>query len=236
MEQLFTARTSLLIGEAGMEILQNARVAVIGLGGVGGACAEALGRAGIGTLILMDHDTVDPTNLNRQCFATINTVGMPKTQAAEQRLLACGAAANLVLLPYYYDEASKDRLFSQQPDIIIDAIDTVTSKLHLAKEAQERGLPVLCCLGTGNRLDPTAFRLGRIEDTSGCGCPLARVMRRECKKRGIEGLTVVYSIEQPRTVIAEVANGRHSPASISFCPPAAGYAAASWAVRRLLNE
>lgn len=231
----YQLRTSVLLGVEAMGRLAGASVAVVGLGGVGGACAEALARCGIGRLILLDSDSVDPTNLNRQLFATVDTVGKPKTVAAEERLHAIVPSLRLVLLSEFYNEENKEELFSHSPDIIVDAIDTVSSKLSLAAECQRREIPIICSLGTGNRLDPTAFRLGTIEDTAGCGCPLARVMRRECRTRGITRLPVLYSTELPRTVALAGDNGRHPPASISFCPPAAGYAIASWVVKRLLS-
>lgn len=230
----FKTRTALLLGQPAMDILQNAKVAVIGLGGVGAACAEALVRAGVGTLIAVDHDTVDVTNLNRQLFATAKTIGMDKTQAAAERLLSINPQLQLIPLSVFYNAETKEQLFSLQPDIIVDAIDTVSSKLDLALECQERSIPLIASLGTGNRLDPTLFRLGYIEETGGCGCPLARVMRRECKKRGIQHLPVLFSTETPKPVLAGAENGRHSPASISFCPPVAGYAIASWVIKQLI--
>lgn len=222
-----------LIGEPAAERLCRARVAVVGLGGVGSACAEALVRCGIGTLIAVDHDTVDITNLNRQLFATTLTTGLPKTQAAAERLLAIRPHLELIPLPLFYQPESREALFSLSPDVVVDAIDTLSAKLDLAEQCQARGIPLISCLGTGNRLDPTKFQLGRIEDTAGCGCPLARVMRRECRKRGIEKLPVLYSTEMPQSVLASSEHGRHAPASISFCPPVAGYIMAGWVVRRI---
>lgn len=233
MAKDWMARTRLLLGDEAMERLGDSAVAVIGLGGVGGACAEALTRAGVGTLILMDHDDVDITNLNRQLFATQDTVGLPKTEAACRRLRAINPEINLVPLPKFYGPETREELLSLSPAVIVDAIDTVTAKLDLAVSCRERGIPLIECLGTGNRLDPTQFRIGRIEDTAGCGCGLARVMRRELKRRGVEGQVVLYSMEIPREVVADTENGRHPPASISVCPPAAGYAIASWVIRQL---
>lgn len=230
-------RTALLIGQDAVEKLNSARVAVVGLGGVGGACAEALCRAGVGSLLLLDHDTVDITNCNRQLFATAQTVGRSKCAAAAERLLSINPQLTLTSLPLFYGEQTREELFSFQPDFVIDAIDTVTAKLDLAQNCRQRGVPLIICLGTGNRLDPTAFRTGTIEDTAGCGCALARVMRRELKRRGITGQPVVYSVEPPRKRVAQDSpQGRHSPASISFCPPAAGYALASYAVTYLIQE
>lgn len=233
-------RTRLLLGDAAMERLSNASVAVVGLGGVGGACAEALARCGIGRLILMDNDTVDVTNQNRQLFATSATVGLSKTEAARRRLAEVCPDLRLKLLEGFYSADTADTLFLHNPNAVADAIDTVTSKLHLAAECRKRNIFSISCLGTGNRLDPSSFRLGTIEDTSGIGCGLARVMRRECRKRGLDKLPVVYSLEPPAVLSSEAVNalgsenGRHPPASISFCPPVAGYLLASWIIKQLI--
>ena len=232
----YQLRTSLLLGKDAMERLAESTVAVVGLGGVGGACAEALARCGVGKLVLLDSDRVDSTNLNRQLFATSETVGMLKTEAARTRLHSIIPSLNLILLSEFYQEENKELLFSCTPDVVDDAIDTVTAKLSLASECRKREIPIISCLGTGNRLDPTAFRLGTIEDTAGSGCPLARVIRRECRSRGMKGLPVLYSTEIPRPIALTEDKGRHPPASISFCPPAAGYAIASWVIKRLLSN
>ena len=234
-------RTRALLGGTAMERLASARVAVVGLGGVGGACAEALARSGIGELILMDHDTVDLSNCNRQLFATSATVGLPKTEAACRRIREIIPDIRLFPVPAFYSADTPGLLFDLAPTLVIDAVDTVTSKLALAAACREYGIPSICCLGTGNRLDPSAFRLGRIEDTAGLRCGLARVMRRECRRRGLSGLPVVYSLEPPCAPYEDSVpalapeHGRHPPASIAFCPPAAGYLLAAWAVGQLLG-
>jgi len=230
----FRTRTQALLGQEAMEKLDRARVAVVGLGGVGGACAEALARAGVGNLLLMDHDQINATNINRQLFATVDTVGMLKTEAALARLLRINPQGRFTPLPVFYEAASREKLFSYGPEWVVDAVDTVTAKLDLAAACRERGVPLIQCLGTGNRLDPSAFRLGVIEDTAGCGCGLARVMRRELRRRGLAGQPVLYSVEPPVSAVLPGENGRHPPASISFCPPAAGYLLASWVVRQIL--
>ncbi len=229
------ARTELLIGEDKFLLLQNARVAVIGLGGVGGACAEALCRSGIGTLILMDHDTVDITNINRQLIATHDTVGKEKTVVLKERLLSINPKCHITTLSEFYNDETKDLLFQHNPEFIVDAIDTVSSKLNLSVECKNRGIRLISSMGTGNRLDPTSFKIGTIEDTAGCGCGLARVMRRELKRREIYKQPVLYSTEMPREVISDASNGRHSPASISFCPPVAGYILASYVVNSIIE-
>ncbi len=230
-------RTELLIGSEATEKLKNARVAVIGLGGVGGAAAEALCRAGIGSLLLFDHDTISESNLNRQLLATRDTIGIAKTAAARERLLSINPSCEIVPEGSFYSAENRAPLIAYRPDFVVDAIDTVSAKLDLAILCKEEAIPSIICLGTGNRLDPSAFRVGDITDTAGCGCGLARVMRRELKQRGVIKQAVVYSVEQPRTVVCpDSENGRHAPASISFCPPAAGCLLASYVVRKLIEQ
>ena len=232
----FLTRTALLLGDGAMERLAGARVAVIGLGGVGCAAAEALCRCGVGNLLLVDHDIVDITNLNRQIFYTTEHVGQKKAPAAAKRLLSIHPGANIVPLEQFCLPDTMDEVFAFRPDAIIDAIDTVTAKLFLATACQERGTLLAASMGTGNRLDPSRLRLGDISETGGHGCPLARVMRRELKKRGVGRLRVVYSTEEPMRVVASSQNGRHSPGSCAFVPPVAGYLLASDLVRTLLGD
>lgn len=230
-------RTALLLGEATMEKLKNSTVAIVGLGGVGGSAAEAICRMGVGTLILVDSDTVDDTNRNRQLFATADTVGMDKIDAAAQRLRAIDPHVNLILKKEFYLPENSDFLFDLQPDLILDAIDTVTAKLHLAKCCKEKNIPLVCCLGTGNRVDPSQLRWGDVSQTAGCGCPLAKVMRRELKKREVTRQMVIYSVEEPhKAIVGESEHGRHSPASCAFVPPAAGCLLASVGIRLLLEK
>ena len=234
MSEKWQARQTLLLGEEKMTTLAQKCVAVIGLGGVGGACAEGLCRAGIGKLILMDHDEVDETNINRQMIATCETIGMPKTEACAKRLLSINPRLEVVKLQMFYGADTADALFAQQPDYIVDCIDTVTAKLDLAARCQQAGIPLLMSLGTGNRLDPTAFRIGFFGVSAWCGAGdgLARVMRRETRKRGLTAFDVLYSTEPPvKAVVA--GNGRYAPGSIAFCPPVAGLIEAGFVVRRL---
>ena len=237
MSEKWQARQTLLLGEEKMAALAQKCVAVIGLGGVGGACAEGLCRAGIGKLILMDHDEVDETNINRQMIATCETIGMPKTEACAKRLLSINPRLEVVKLQMFYGADTADALFAQQPDYIVDCIDTVTAKLDLAARCQQAGIPLLMSLGTGNRLDPSLLRVGNLPDTAGTGCPLSRIMRKELRRRGITDLTVVYSLEVPvePAGVPAADNGRHPPASMAFVPPAAGFLMASYAVRDLLG-
>lgn len=230
-----TERTELFLGKEKTEKLNSSRIAVIGLGGVGGAAAEALLRAGIGHLLFIDGDCVDESNINRQLLATYETVGLDKTKAAEMRFSAIAPDCDITYMKEFYLPENSTFLYEWKPDYIIDAIDTVTAKLHIAEECKKREIPLLICLGTGNRLDPEKLHIGDISETAGCGCPLARVMRRELKKRGIEKQTVLFSTEEPRRAAIESEGGRHSPGSISFVPPAAGYLLAGKCVRDLIK-
>lgn len=229
-------RTKMILGKQNMEKISNSRVAVLGLGGVGGAVAEALVRVGIGHLLLIDGDSVDETNINRQLIASLDTVGMDKTDAAKIRFDKINPNAEICYKKEFYLPENSDFLYEWKPDYIIDAIDTVTAKLDLAKKCNEKGIPLIMCLGTGNRLDPSKFHIGDIKDTAGCGCPLAKVMRHELKKMGIYSQKVLYSTEDPIKVSISGENGKNSPGSISFVPPVAGYIIASECVRNLISE
>ena len=218
-------RTAMLLGEDGVARLQNARVAVFGLGGVGGYVVEALARAGIGQLDLIDKDTVSVSNLNRQILATRSTVGMPKTQAAQLRVAEINPDCLVRTWPLFYLPDTAGQFDLKQYSYIVDAMDTVTAKLTLAQQAAEAGTPIISCMGTGNKLDPTAFRVADISKTS--ICPLARVMRKELGKRGIRHLKVVYSQEEAMTPTgweeeAAAEGKRQIPGSVSFVPGAAG--------------
>lgn len=232
---MWLERTELVLGETCLRRLANARVAVIGLGGVGGAAAEALVRAGVGHMLFIDGDTVDDTNRNRQLLATTETVGMDKISAAEGRYRAINPDGDFTFKKEFYLPENSAWLYDWQPDYIIDAIDTVTAKLDIAKQCKTRKIRLIACLGTGNRLDPERLRLGDITETAGCGCPLAKVMRRELRRRGIEHLPVLFSTEEPAKAIAESAAGRHPPGSISFVPPVAGYIIAGKCIRDIIE-
>lgn len=232
---MWLERTKLVLGETRLRRLANARVAVIGLGGVGGAAAEALVRAGVGHMLFIDGDTVDDTNRNRQLLATTETVGMDKISAAEGRYRAINPDGDFTFKKEFYLPENSAWLYDWQPDYIIDAIDTVTAKLDIAKQCNTRKIRLIACLGTGNRLDPERLRLGDITETAGCGCPLAKVMRRELRRRGIEHLPVLFSTEEPAKAIAESAAGRHPPGSISFVPPVAGYIIAGKCIRDIIE-
>ena len=233
----WTDRTRLLIGQQGIDLLKNARAAVLGLGGVGGNAAEALCRAGVGHLLLVDNDEVDETNLNRQLLATRDMVGRSKCEAALARLQSINPEADLQTAQQFYLPENSDFLYDFRPDIVIDAIDTVTAKLHLAEQCHNRGILLYASMGTGNRMDPSQLRCGDISETAGTGCPLARVIRRELRKRGVPTLKVVFSLEPPIQGINanDGEHGRHSPGSAPFVPPAAGLLLASAAVRDFLQ-
>lgn len=229
-------RTELFLGKEALEKLKNARVAVIGLGGVGGSAAEAVLRAGVGNLLLVDGDTVDETNINRQLLATTETVGLDKIEAARLRFEKIAPDCSVAYKKEFYLPENSAFLYDWNPDYIIDAIDTVTAKLHIAEECKKRGIKLLMCLGTGNRLFPEKLCIGDISETAGCGCPLARVIRKELKKRGIEKQTVLFSTEEAKKAALDSENGRHAPGSISFVPPAAGYILAGKCVRDIIGK
>ncbi len=231
-------RTERLIGPAALERLAAARVAVFGLGGVGGYVAEALARSGIGALELIDHDTVSRSNLNRQLLATQSTIGQPKVDVAAARIRDIHPDCRVTVRPVFYLPETAAEFDMTAYDYIVDAIDTVTAKLLLAQKAQEAGTPLISVMGTGNKLDPTAFTVTDIYKTS--GCHLARIMRKECRARGIRQLKVVYSTELPRrsgerqpAVDADGKRIRDIPGSISFVPGAAGLIAAGVVIREL---
>ncbi len=224
------ARTSLLIGDEGLERLKNSHVTVIGLGGVGGHCVEALARAGVGKMHLIDADVVDISNINRQLIATKSTVGMKKTDAMEKRLNDVSDC--VVTSKQGFVTADNVGDFLVDTDFLIDAIDTVSAKIAIAKYATERNIDIVSCMGAGNRLDPMAFHITDVYKTSNCG--LARAMRHGLRKIGVEKLAVLCSKEIAMTnVIAQ--NGRHAPGSISFVPAAAGLALAAYVTKGLLK-
>ncbi len=226
-------RTAWLLGENGMERLAKAHVAVFGLGGVGGAAVEALARAGVGRLTLFDHDRVSESNLNRQIIATRDTVGMAKVQAARLRVETVSRVTQVTEMPVFYTPENAGVYPLEDYDYILDAIDTVSSKLELICRAQAAGVPIVSSMGTGNKLDPSRLEVADIYETS--VCPLARVMRRELRRRGVERLQVVYSREEPRAPQAPspVSGGKMPPGSVSFVPPVAGMIMAGVAVRHL---
>lgn len=222
-------RTAYLIGEEGIARLAGAHVALFGVGGVGGYVAEALGRAGIGALTLVDKDTVSISNINRQIIATYDTVGQRKTEVMAKRLRSINPEIKVECRDCFFLPDTADEFDFTQYDYVVDAVDTVTAKLELVKKAQEAGVPIISCMGTGNKLDPGRFEITDISKTS--VCPLAKVMRRELKKRGITRLKVLYSKEEPIKHEAGAV-----PGSISFVPPVAGLMIAGEVIKDLLRE
>lgn len=225
-------RSALMMGEEAIEKLSKCRVAVFGLGGVGGYVVEALARGGVGALDLIDGDKFSVTNINRQILALHTTIGEYKAEAAKRRVMDINPRICATVHNIFFDKTTLSGFDFSSYDYVVDAIDNVTSKLLLAEECHKTGTPLISCMGTGNKLDPMAFRVADISQTS--VCPLARVMRRELKKRGVEKLKVVYSEEEPKRLKGEEGEGR-VPASVSFVPPAAGLLIASTVIKELLG-
>ena len=232
-------RTAMLLGEEAIEKLQKARVAVFGIGGVGGYTVEALARAGIGRIDVIDNDTVSLSNINRQILATHSTVGMPKVEAARKRILDINPNCDVVTHQVFYTPETEGQFEFSQYDYIVDAIDTVTGKLALVQNAHAVGTPIICCMGTGNKLDASAFQVADISKTS--MCPLARIMRKELGKRGIKHLKVVYSQEEALTPTggeeeAALLGKRQIPGSVSFVPGAAGLILAGEVIKDIATK
>lgn len=227
MDKRFS-RTVRVIGEDKMNIIKNSSVIVFGLGGVGSAAAEALARAGVGTLGIVDKDVVDVTNINRQLIATDKTVGQSKTDAVAERLLTINPKLNIHKYNLFYLPETADNIDLSQYDFILDCIDNVTAKIELVVRARESGVNIISSMGTGNKLHPEMLELSDISKTS--VCPLARVMRRELKKRGVHKLPVVYSKEEPVKTDSSV------PGSMSFTPPVAGYLMTSYVINSIIKE
>lgn len=229
------SRTEMLLGEAAMDILRRSRVAVFGVGGVGGYVVEALARSAVGSLDLIDNDTVAPSNLNRQIIATRSTLGEYKVDAAKNRVLDINPDCEVRVYKTFFLPETEDEFDFTQYDYVVDAIDTVKGKLALAQKAQEADTPIISAMGAGNKLDPAAFEVADIYKTS--VCPLARVMRYECRKRGIKKLKVVYSKEAPVRPVKDSGEDtvrRDTPGSVSFVPSVAGLIIAGEVVKDLV--
>lgn len=236
MQEQFS-RSAMLIGPSAIETLQHTRIALFGVGGVGGFAAEALIRSGVGALDIFDNDVVSPSNLNRQLIALHSTLGQPKVEVMKQRLLDINPDAIINAHALFYLPENADTIDLSCYDYIIDAIDTVAAKIELAVRANTLGIPIISAMGAGNKLDPTAFQVTDISKTS--VCPLARVMRQNLRKRGIDHLKVVYSTEPPRTPISNapaedsVSGRRSTPGSMAFCPSVAGLILAGAVIKDL---
>ena len=235
------SRTRLLLGQDGIEKLRNARIALFGLGGVGGYAAEALARAGVGHMDLIDDDTISLTNLNRQILATHSSIGKYKVDVAADRIRDIDPSIEVRTFQTFYLPDTAALFDFSQYDYVLDAIDTVTGKLMLIAQAKEAGTPVISCMGTGNKLDATAFEVADISKTSACA--LARIMRKECAKRGIKGVKVVYSKELPLEPLEdpddplepqrEGSSRRSTPGSTAFVPGVAGLIMAGEVIKDL---
>ena len=228
MSESIFDRTEKLIGADKVELLKGKTVAVFGLGGVGGYVCEALARAGVGHLVLVDRDEVNITNINRQIIALQSTVGMRKTDAFAARLKDINPDIELTLHDCFFLPENSSIIDFRELDYVADRVDTVTAKIEIIKKSKEAGVPVISCMGTGNKLDPGQFKIADISKTE--VCPLAKVMRRELKERGIKKVKVLFSKELP------VKNGLRTPASISFVPPVAGLMIAGEIVRDLIRD
>lgn len=235
------SRTRFLLGQDGMDKLKAARVAVFGLGGVGGYVVEALARSGVGALELIDHDSISLTNLNRQLFATHDTIGMDKCDAAKQRVLSIDPAIEVNARKTFYMPDTAEQFDFTQYDYVVDAVDTVTAKLALITAAKAADVPVISSMGTGNKLDPAKFQIADISKTS--VCPLARIMRKECAKRGLKNVKVLFSTEDAiepvygSDSVEEMPEGRRAlPGSVAFVPSVAGLIIAAEVIKDLINK
>ena len=230
------SRTELLIGKDGIEKLKNSKIAVFGIGGVGSFVVEGLARSGIGNFILVDDDNVSITNLNRQIIATHKTLEKPKVEVAKERILEINPDAKVEIYQEFFTPNSKE-ILDNSIDYVVDSVDTVTAKIELVVRAKNLNIPIISCMGTGNKLDPTRFEVTDIYKTS--VCPLAKVMRKELKLRGIKELKVVYSKEEPvkvdNKIEVEESCKKQVPGSISFVPSVAGLVIAGEVVKDILN-
>lgn len=235
------SRTEILLGKYGVERLKKSRVAIFGIGGVGGYVAEALARSGVGALDLIDNDEVSITNINRQIIALHSTVGRPKVDVMKERILDINPECNVRIFQCFYLPETKNLFDFTEYNYVVDAVDTVTAKIQLIVQAKEAGVPIISSMGAGNKLNPAGFEVADISQTS--VCPLARVMRQECKKRGIKDVKVVYSKEKPveskltaeEKKSAEQKGNGLAPGSCAFVPSVAGLIIASEVVKDLCN-
>lgn len=231
----FTTRTSLIVGDEGIEKLRNSNVIVFGVGGVGSFAAEAIVRAGVGNITIVDFDDVDITNINRQLPALHSTVGKLKVEVMKERLLDINPDLNIKSIANKYNKETTDEILVEDYDYVVDAIDMVTSKILLVEECNKKGLTLISSMGMGNKLDPTKIVVTDIHKTH--TCPLAKVIRKELKDRRIKKLKVVYSTEQPRELKKRIMNGRKvTPGSTSFVPSVGGLTIASVVINDLLNK
>ena len=235
MENNFTTRTSFLVGDDGIKKLNNSNIIVFGVGGVGSFTVEALARAGVGNITIVDFDDVDITNINRQIPALHSTVGRYKVDVMEERILDINPNINIKKIRSLYNKDTSDEILTERYDYVVDAIDMVSSKIHLIETCEKKGLKIISSMGMGNKLDPTKIVVTDIHKTS--TCPLAKVMRKELRDRGIKKLKGVYATEQPIELKKKVMNGRKvTPGSVSFVPSVGGLIIASVIVNELLGQ
>lgn len=234
MNNNFTMRTNLLIGNKGMEKLKNSHVLLIGVGGVGSFCVEALIRAGIGNITIVDYAKVEESDFNRQLPGLISNLNKDKVQVVKDRLLDINKDLNIKAINCVFNEESSNKIFTQKYDYVVDAIDMVSSKLHLIQLCLNKNIPIISSMGMGNKLDPTKIEINDISNTH--TCPLAKVMRKELRDRGIEHLKVVFSTEQPIEVKEKISNGhRVLPGSMSFMSSCGGLIISSQVIKDLLD-
>lgn len=237
----FFSRTQMLLGKEAMDKIYKSKVAIFGVGGVGSYVIEALARTGVGNFLIVDNDIISSSNINRQIIATIDTIGLPKTDLAKKRILSINPNANVETKQIFFLPENSDTIDLTNCDYIVDAIDTITAKIQLALIANQKNIKIISSLGTGNKLDPTKFEVDDIYNTS--ICPLAKVMRKELKKRGIKQLKVVYSKETPISpkqefcILENSLNNikRATPGSIAFIPSIAGLIIASEVIKELIK-
>ena len=251
MPQHSFSRTELLIGKEALDKLRDSKVVVFGIGGVGGYTVEALARSGVGRLVLVDDDTVCLTNINRQIHATYDTLGQPKVEAAKERVLKINPKCIVTTYQTFVTPENLPEIMEEDIDYVVEALDTITTKIAIVLFCQEKNIKIISCMGTGNKLDPTKFRIADLYETK--ICPLARVMRYELRKRGVESLKVLYSEEVPlhpkEDEVITCKNGcictggstgkcalkRQIPASISFVPPVAGLIIGGEVIRDIID-
>ncbi len=235
MENNFATRTSLIVGDEGIEKLKDSNVIIFGVGGVGSFAAEAIARAGVGNLTIVDFDDIDITNINRQLPALHSTVGKYKVEVMKERILDINPNINIKAIRDVYNKDTSEQILCEDYDYVVDAIDMVTSKIHLIETCKAKGLEIISSMGMGNKLDPTKIVVTDIHKTS--MCPLAKVMRKELKDRRIKKLKVAYSTEQPIELKKKILNGKKiTPGSTSFVPSVGGLTIASVVINDLLNK
>lgn len=231
MEEQWKSRTELLIGKDAVQKLENAKVAIYGIGGVGSFAAEALVRAGVGELVMVDNDTISSSNINRQIHANINTIGLYKVEAMKQRILEINPKIKVTV--YQEKNPKEEKVIDFTFSYIIDAVDTISTKLKLVERAKQQGVPIISAMGAGNKLDPTKFEVTDIYQTT--VCPLAKIMRKELRHRNIKDLKVVYSKEEPVKQQKIGEENKRTPGSISFVPSVVGLIIAGEVIKDIIS-